>query len=108
MKPPQQFPPIYPFQQDHFLPSDQYHPHSQEDHHQQTHDHNHHGSIRPLHNYKLGLCPHQDEDFFKGPIFHGVHNDKPIGKPIESREEQRRCLCFIVYNSFIISFKPLA
>ena len=98
---------MYPFQQDHFLPTDNY-PHHQdtEDHHHHYkphdqdhhgsirplhnqdhhgsirpfHDQDHHGSIRPLHNYKPGLCPHQDEDFYKGPIFHGVQNDIPIGK----------------------------
>jgi len=93
----QQFPPVYPFQQDHFLPSNQYppsqydppkydhnHNHDHDDHHH-DHDHQHHdydddyhGSIRPLHNYKPGVCPHQDEDFYRGPIFHGVYNDIPI------------------------------
>ena len=95
LKPSHPFPPVYPFQQDNFLPIDNY-PHHQDSedhhHHYNPHDQDHHGSIRPLHNqdnhgsirplhnYKPGLCPHQDEDFFKGAIFHGVQNDIPIGK----------------------------
>lgn len=106
LKPSQQFPPVYPFQQDHFLPSDQY-PHSQQDHHHQSYDHDHqshdydhhsqdydhhyHGSIRPLHNYKPGLCPHQDEGFYQRPIFHGVYNDIPIGISSKSVGKQRCC-----------------
>ena len=82
LQPSQPFPPVYPFQQDHHLPSDQYapNPHQEDDHlHHQPHDQTHHGSIRPLHNYKPGVCPHQDKNFYNGPIFHGVYNDIPIG-----------------------------